>query len=117
MSADAAHRQAELRHAQTIGAPGALNIDGTRIAARISTERGLKYLELGGSNQLRKLSAIVLCSVLPKDRVLTASGDTRPLKITHIETGTEYRIDPSGVDLSPYGIYWHIEASQATAQK
>jgi hypothetical protein len=116
MSADAAHKAAEKIHAQNIGAPGTILIDGLRCKARIFTERGHNYADLGGKVQQRKISAIILCSILPKTRVLTATGETRPQPITHVETGTEYRIDTGGVDLSPYGIYWTLEASQPTAQ-
>lgn len=107
---------AETRQAQTLGAPGTLLIGGRRCAARIFTEKGVKYEGEGGLLQTRKLSAVVLCSLLPSTAILTASGDTRPVEVTHIETGLVYRIDTGGVDQSPHRVYWTLECSQPTAQ-
>jgi hypothetical protein len=116
MSADAAQIAAEKLHAKNVGKPGTLLIDGLRCKARIFTERGTNYTELGGKIQHCKISAVILCSLLPKARVLTATGETRPQLITHLETSTQYRIDTGGVDLSPHGVYWTLEAAQPTAQ-
>lgn len=116
MSAAAPFIAAEKLQARSIGAPGALLIDGIRCSARIFTERGTNYTELGGKIQHRKLSAIILCAHLPKAHVLTSTGETRSQLITHVETSTQYRIDTGGIDLSPYGVYWTLEAAQPTAQ-
>lgn len=108
---------AEKRHAASLGVAGTLTIDGTNHAARIYTERGVRLQMDGGSLQQRRLSAIVLASVLPASRVIDAStGETRTLQVTHVETGLVYRLDPGGVDLSPYGVFWTLECSQQTAR-
>lgn len=107
---------AEKRHAQNVGVQGTISIEGTRYPVRIFTERGAIYQEQGGKVQNRKISAIILCSLLPSSRLVDADGNTRPLVITHVETSTDYRIDTGGIDRSPHGIYWILEASQSTAR-
>lgn len=106
---------AEKIQAQSIGVVGTLIIAGRRCPARIFTEKGVKYEGEGGPIQTRKLSAIVLCSLLPATAILTADGDTRSVEITHVETKLTYRIDTGGVDQSPHRVYWTLECSQPTA--
>ncbi len=107
---------AEKRHALSVGVPGTLQIGTTRYPARIYVERTTNYQSEGGTLQTRKLSALILCSLLPASAILTAGGDTRAQPVLHVETNTQYRIDPGGIDRSPYAVFWSLECSQETAQ-
>lgn len=104
---------AEQRHAATLGVPGTISLDGTRYRVRFISHRGVRMELDGGLNQMRRISAIVLCSVLPAAQIIDATtGATRTREIIHVETGLTYRIDPDGVQRSPQSIYWLIKASQ-----
>lgn len=115
MSLDAAQIASEKRHADTVGVAGTLLINTRRCPARIYTEKGMKFEREGGAVQARKLTAVILCSALPSAEIFTATGDTRSIQLTHIETGLTYRVDTNGIDRSPHGIYWLLECSQPTA--
>lgn len=115
MNLDAPHIAAEKSLAQSVGVPGKLLIDGTQYPARIYIEGGQAFRLEGGSLQKRTLNAVILCSVLPTAKIQDTDGSTRPVKITHVETGLEYRIDTGGLNRSPYGVYWALDCSQPTA--
>jgi len=114
--ADAPFIAAEQLMAQSIGVRGTLVINNVKYAARIYTERGTAFQEQGGSLQTRKLSALVLCSLLPAAQLIDGDGNTRPIDVTHFETNLVYRINTSGVNQSPYGVYWTLECTQPTAR-
>lgn len=107
---------AEKRHADSIGVSGTLVIDGTSYPARIYVERRARFAMEGGSIQTRKLSAVVLTSRLAKAKLIDANDQTRGIEITHKETGSVYRIDTGGVNLSPMRVFWTLRASQPTAR-
>lgn len=111
---DASMIAAEKRHAASIGVPGTLVIDGASYPARIYVERRSRYVMDGGTVQTRKLSAVVLTSRLAKAKIIDASDQTRSIEITHKETGSVYRIDTGGVNLSPMRVFWTLRASQPT---
>ena len=107
---------AESRFAASVGVPGTLVFGNKRCAARIYTERGQVFQMEGGSQQSRTLNAIVLCALLAAPQLIDANGETRPILVTHVESGLVYRIDTGGVNQSPYGVYWELSCSQPTAQ-
>ena len=111
-----AFTDAELLQAQSIGAPGTLVINSVKYPARVFTARGTAFSAQGGALQTRKLSATVLTSVLPSSVILDGSGNTRPVELTHFETGLGYRINTDGVNNSPYGVFWSLECTQPTAK-
>lgn len=108
--------EAEKRHAASVGVPGTLVINSKRYPARIITVRGQGFREQGGTLQTLKLSAVILKSLLPASEIIDATNTTRGIKLQHLETTTEYRIDTGGVNLSPNQVYWSLKCSQPTAQ-
>lgn len=108
--------EAEKRHAASVGVPGTLVINSKRYPARIVTVRGQGFREQGGTLQTLKLSAVVLKSLLPATEIIDSTNTTRSIKLQHLETATDYRIDTGGVNLSPHGFYWSLRCSQPTAQ-
>ena len=108
---------AEKRHAASVGVEATLRIDGVNHSARIIAKRGIAYQADGGAIQQRKLSAVVLCAVLPATRIIdSTTGDNRQVQITHQQTGLVYRLDSGGVTQSPHGVYWSLQCSQVTTQ-
>jgi len=103
--------EAEKRHAASVGVSGTLVINSKRYPARIVTVRGQGFREQGGTLQTLKLSAVVLKSLLPATEIIDSTNTTRAIKLQHLETATDYRIDTGGVNLSPNGVYWSLRCS------
>lgn len=95
--------------------PGHITIGTRTIKCAVFTERGMRWEGDGGQVQKQTLKAQIPCTQLPDSEIVNASNATKPVRITHVETGLVYQLDTENApQKDPHGVYWEINGVQTT---